>query len=331
LLYDRQPEEAVRLWQKTVEIDPKMAIAYRNLAVAYARQDGGVPKAIEALEKAVALNGGDAIYLFELDRLYEFAQAPLEKRTALFASRLATAAKRDDAMSRVVTLENLNGQYDEAIAILEKRHFHLWEGGARFNVQDAWTDAHLLRGHRKMKAKDYAGALKDYQAAIQYPENIEVTRGYRGSRAPEVFYFAGLALETLGRGEEAKKAWRDSASELLGTEDNPRATVDSGAVLLYYQALSLTKLGETARAKALFQSLLDAAKRSLDRAEGQEFFAKFGERQSPRVRAANAHYVAGLGHLGLGQTDAAKMELSRAVEMNPYLLDARARLMEMRQ
>lgn len=326
LLFDRQPEEAVRLWEKTVELDPSMAIAWRNLSVAYARQDNGVPKAVAALEKAVALNGADALYLFELDRLYEFSQAPIEKRLALFQTRMATAEKRDDAMSRVVTLLNLSGRYDDSIAIMEKRHFHLWEGGARFNVQDAWTDAHLLRGHRKLAAKDHAGALKDYLASIEYPENLEVTRAYRGSRAPEAFYFAGLALGSLGRTDDARKAWRDSAAELIGTEDNPHPAVESGAVLLYYQALSLAKLGESARAQTLFRSLIESAKAALQRAEGREFFAKFGERQSPRVRAANAHYVAALGHSGLGQSDVAKAEFAKAVDLNPYLLAARARL-----
>jgi tetratricopeptide (TPR) repeat protein len=326
LLYDRQPEEAVSLWQRTIRLDPKLANAQRNLAVAYSRQDGGVAKAIDALEKAVALNSSDALYLFELDRLYEFAQVPLRKRTALFATRMATAEKRDDTMSRVVTLQILSGKYDEAIAILQKRHFHLWEGGARFNVQDAWTDAHMLRGRKKMASKDYAGALLDYLAAIKYPENIEVTRAYRGSRAPEVFYYAGLAYDALGNKNEARKAWRESAAELIGTEDNPRPTVDSGAVLVYYQGLSLSKLGETARAKTLFQSLRDAANRAMGNTEGQEFFAKFGERQSPRVRTAMAHYIAGLSDLGLGNAAAAKAAFQKAVEMNPYLLDAQARL-----
>ncbi len=330
LLYDRQPDEAVRLWTKTTELDPTMAIAYRNLAVAYAQQNDGAPEAIAALEKAVSLNSGDALHLFELDRLYEFTQTPVERRLALFDKYRATAEKRDDATSRIVSLEILGGRYDSAIAIMSKRHFHLWEGGARFNVQDAWTDAHMLRGHRKFAAKDYAAALADYQAAIHYPENLEVTRAYRGSRAPEVFYYTGVTHAAMGNQDDAKKAWRESAAELIGTEDNPRATVDSGAVLVYYQALSLNKLGETARAKSLFASLATAAARAKSRPAGQEFFAKFGERQSPRARLAMAHYVGGLAAQGTGDNVKAKAEFQKAVELNAYLLDARTRLADMK-
>ena len=331
LLFDRQPGEAVRLWTKTTELDPTMAIAYRNLAVAYGRQDDGAPKAIAALEKAISLNSGDALHLFELDRLYEFTQAPVEKRLALFDNHRAAAEKRDDAMSRIVSLEILAGRYDSAISIMTKRHFHLWEGGARFNVQDAWTDAHLLRGHGKFVAKNYAGALADYQAAILYPENLEVTRAYRGSRAPEVFYYTGVTNAAMGRGDEAKKAWRESAAELTGSEDVPRATVDSGAVLVYYQALSLNKLGETARAKALFAALAAAAAKAETRPASQEFFAKFGERQSPRASLAMAHYVGGLAAQGSGDNVKARAEFQKAVALNAYLLDARTRLANMKQ
>ncbi len=325
LLYDRQPTETVKLWQKSVQLNPEMSVAWRNLAVAYSREDNQIPQAITALEKAVATNSSDALYLFELDRLYEFAQAPLAKRVALFEKYRATAEKRDDAMSRVVTLANLSGKYDDSIAVLSKRHLHLWEGGARFNVQDAWTDAHLLRGQKKMAAKDYSGALADYLAAVQYPENIEVTRGYRGGRAPEANYFAGLAYEALGNKEAAKKAWQESAAALLGSEENPRPGVESGAVLLYYQAKSLAKLGQPARAQGLFKSLLDTANRALQQTPQNEFFAKFGESRSPRSRAAMAHYVAGLAHLGLSDAAAARSEFSKAQELNPYLLPPEAR------
>ena len=330
LLYDRQPEEAARLWEKTVSLDPGFAIAYRNLAVAYSRRQDGVPKAIAALEKAISLKSDDALYLFELDRLYEFSRVPVEKRLSLFEKYRQTAEKRDDAMSRLVDLLVLAGRHDEAVAIMEKRRFHLWEGGARFNLRDAWTDAHLLRGHRKMAAKDYAGAEKDYLAAVEYPENLEVTRGYRGSRLPEAYYYAGLAREAMGRKEEAERAWRESAGAMLGTDEEPHPGVDTGAVLLYYQARSLEKLGQQARARQLYQAMLEAAERALAGQRGGEFFAKFGEGRPPWMREAMAHLVAGLAHLGLGDKAEARSALARALEANPYLLEARLRLDELR-
>ena len=328
LLFDRQPDEAVKLWQKALAADPKLAIAHRNLAVAYSRQADGAAKAVAELEKAIALNPNDAMYLFELDRQYELMQAPMEKRLQVLESHRKTAEKRDDAMSRLVALEIMTGKVEDAIGVMQQRHFHLWEGGARFNLMDAWTDAHIARGKGKLAAKDFKGALADFERSIDYPENLEVTRSYRGGRAPESYYWMAVAQQGLGNAEAAKKAWRESAAQLIGNEEQPRASVDSGALLLYYQALSLAKLGEGARARSLFQALLDAANKALQGGSGTEFFAKFGEQRSPKARAAQVHYVAGLGHLGLGENAKARAEFAKAVELNPYLVEAKARMEE---
>lgn len=329
LLFDRQRPEAMRLFAKAAELDPKLALAHRNLAVGYSL-DNKVPEAIASLERAIELNPRDALYLFEIDRLYEWNQEPVEKRLALFTRLSESAQKRDDTTARHVGLLVQSGKLDDAIARLEKRHFHLWEGGVRFNAHDSWTDAHMLRGRQRMAKKDFNGALSDFRRAIEYPANLEATRSYRGSRAPEVFYFVGLAEQALGRAAQAQEAWREAASELIGSEDNPHPTVGSGAVLLYYQGLSLQKLGRDAQAKRVFDALVKAGNDALKPAEGSDFFAKFGDRQSPQMRQAEAHYVRGLGHLGLGDKSAALADFERAMKLNRYLTGAREAMAELR-
>jgi len=327
-LYDRQPAEAMKLWQESLKRDPSMALAWRNLAVGWSTDEKTVPQATAALEKAVSLEPTDALWYYELDKLYEWAQAPVEKRLAIIDKNKESVRKRDDAAAREVQLRLLAGQDDIAIEIMKKRHFHIWEGGARFSVTDAWTDANLHQGHKKMAAKDYAGALASYKAAIEYPENLETTRSYRGSRAPEVHYWEGKALAALGRKDDAAKAFRESAAALIGTEDNPRATVDSGAVLLYYRGMSLVELGEKARAKQVFEALVKAGQDAMTRTPRRDFFAKFGEAQSRQLRQAMGLYVTGLGQLGLGRTAAAKTSFTKAVELNRYLVEAKALLAE---
>jgi tetratricopeptide (TPR) repeat protein len=303
-----------------------MAMAWRNLSVGWSTDEKTVPQATAALEKAVALEPTDALWYYELDKLYEWAQAPVEKRLAIIDKNKEQVRKRDDAAAREVQLRLLAGQDDIAIEIMKKRHFHIWEGGARFSVTDAWTDANLHQGHRKMAVKDYAGALASYKAAIEYPENLETTRSYRGSRAPEVHYWEGKALAGLGRKDDAAKAYREAAAALIGTEDNPRATVDSGAVLLYYRGMSLVELGEKARAKQVFEALVKAGQDATVRTPRRDFFAKFGEAQSRQLRQAMGLYVTGLGQLGLGQTAAAKASFTKALELNRYLVEAKALL-----
>jgi tetratricopeptide (TPR) repeat protein len=325
-LYDRQPTEAARLWREALVRDPALAGAHRNLAVALSMDEKTVPQATAELEKALALDPTDALWYYELDRLYEWAQAPIEKRLAIIDKNKEHVRKRDDAAAREVQLRLLAGQDDVAIEIMKNRHFHIWEGGARFSVTDAWTGANIHQGHKKMAAKDYAGALAWYKAAIEYPENLETTRSYRGSRAPEAYYWEGKALAALGRKSEAEKAFRESAAALTGTEDNPSATVDSGAVPLYYRGKSLVELGEKARARQVFEALVKAGQDAVTRTPRRDFFAKFGETQSRQLRQAMGFYVTGLGQLGLGKTADARAAFAKAVHLNRYLTEAKVLL-----
>lgn len=322
-LFDRQREEAMKLFERAAGLDPSLAIVHRNLAVGHALENR-VPEAIAALEKAIRLNSGDALYFFEIDLLKEWAQRPVEERLGLFRKHPETVAKRDDAMARYAGLLVQAGQLDEAIGLMEKRHFHLWEGGVRFNAHDSWTDAHVERGRQRLAARDYKGALADFERAIDYPANLEATRAYRGSRAPETLYYAGLAYEALRQPENARRAWRESAAELLGTEDNPRPGVGSGAVLLYFQGRSLEKLNNPERARKIFQALVEAGDEALKRGSGEDFFAKFGDRQSPQMRRAEAYHVRGLGRLGLSDSDGAQRDFDEAVKLNVYLRRAAA-------
>jgi Tfp pilus assembly protein PilF len=61
-------------------------------------------------------------------------------------------------------------------------------------------------------------------------------------------------------------------------------------------------------------------------AAGADFFAKFGDRQSPQMRRAQAHFVRGLGRLGAGDKAGAKRDFDEAVKLNIYMQRAVAEL-----
>ncbi len=224
LLFDWQPEEAIKMWEKSVALDDAFPIAHRNLAIAYSRQENGLDKAIAQLEKAISLSDDYPMHFFELDQLYETAGTAPEKRLAMMENHHAAVLKRDDALSREIGLKVFMGKYDEAIELMTGRQFNVWEGGARFGVYDSWTDAHLLRGHKNFADKKYAEALADYKAAIEFPANLQVARTRRGGRAAEVTYWIALAYEALGEQEKAKASFQESAAELPRDRPGRRAS-----------------------------------------------------------------------------------------------------------
>ncbi len=210
------------------------------------------------------------------------------------------------------------GRYDEAIEFLTNHHFHTWEGGGE--VHDVYVDAYLLRGLKRAKSKRHQQSLEDYLAAGKYPVNLEVGRPKNDSHAPQVNYLVATAYEALGNVEKAKEFYEKSA----------RQTTSQWPQTRYYQALALNKLGQKQRAKKIFDQLITTGSEKLTEDVAMDFFAKFGREQTKEARLADAHYIIGLGYLGIGQTKNAKAEFAQALELNVNHLWAQVLLYELK-
>jgi tetratricopeptide (TPR) repeat protein len=330
LLFDWQPEEAVKLWEVSASLDPSFPIVHRNLGIAYSHQQKGnaLDKAIASLEKAVSLERKYPLHFYELDQLYEAAGTPPEKRLALLEKHHSIVAERDDALSREVALKVILGKLDEAIQLMTGREYEVWEGGA-LNVADYWTDAHILRAHQHREAGRYSEALAGYQAALTIPSNLPTERRGTGWRDAEVSYWVGATYRAQGDREKARQSWQASASaervrRRWGVSSD---TLSEDSIQAYYRGLSLQQLGDSEKAKAIFEKLIAEAKQAMEQSSAKiDYFASFGEQQSQRGRLALAHYVAGLGNLGLGDKVKAKEEMTKALEFSPDHLGARSTL-----
>jgi tetratricopeptide (TPR) repeat protein len=313
VLYDWQPEEAVRMWQASAAIDPSFAIVHRNLAMAYMHRKSGadLDKAIAELEKAVACQRQYPLHFTELDDLYEQAGASLAKRDGLFEKNAAVVSERDDAENRAIAVKVALGQYDEAIRMMTGRRFAVAEG-ANLNVDEHWTEAHILRGERMIEAKQYSQALGDFQAALAIPDNLPLgIAGGAGLHNAEAAYWSGVAYAGLGQHTQATEQWERAAAATPVRRRHALAGDLTRKAETYFEGLALQKLGKAEEARAIFQGLVAA---------GQQAAA------SPRARRALAHYITGLGYLGLNQQTAAQAELNEAVRTDPGLAQARVAL-----
>lgn len=318
LLYFSRYDEAIKEWEVARELDDTFAIVHRNLGLAYARIKNDISKAITSLEKAVACNPNDPRLYYELDQLYEISGVSPEKRLALLEKNHETVVKRDDALSREIILYVQVGQYDKAINLLRTHHFHVWEGGGE--IHDIYVDAHLLRGLEKFKAKDYTGALKDFEAALEYPENLEVGRPYRGLRLrdPQVYYYMGIAYEALGNKEKAEECYENAVSAKVELSE-----------LTYYQGLSLLRLGQKEDADRIFDNLINFAEERIKTGVTMDFFEKFGEKEFMQAQMARNHYLLGLGYLGKDKLNEAENEFRTTLRLNPYHVWAKAFLSDL--
>jgi tetratricopeptide (TPR) repeat protein len=325
LLFDWQPDEAVRLWERSASLDPLFPIVHRNLAIAYSHQAEGnqLDHAIASLETAIALPNPHALHFKELDELYEAAGVAPEQRLALLERHFSVIVQRDDALARAIALKVFTGQADQAIRLMTGRRFDVWEG-ASLSVAEHWTDAHLVRGHQHRADGRPSQALADYQAAMRIPDNLPSEHRGANHRLAEVTYWIGVARVALGQATDAMAAWQNAAG--TGLTDIQRTgglRLSDRSAELYYQARALEKIGHPDRANEIYRHLIAMAQGALEQDVARiDFFASFGIQQSQRSRLASAHYLAGLGYLGLGQAAEARQQFEQTLEINPGHLGA---------
>jgi tetratricopeptide (TPR) repeat protein len=83
----------------------------------------------------------------------------------------------------------------------------------------------------------------------------------------------------------------------------------------YYKALCLEKLGRETEATEIYDGLIALGKSRLQTSEA-DFFAKFGERETPDDKLSNAYYLIGLGYMGKEMNKDATRMFSEAVSLN---------------
>jgi len=315
LLYDLQPQEAIRLWEKSRDIDGSFAVVHRNLGWAYYRTEKNTPKAIVSYEKAVACNAEDARLYVELDQLYEAGNISPSKRLALLEKNHETVVNRNDSFLREIMVMVLAGRYDEALDFLANNRFHVREGGGE--IRDVYVDAHLLRGLQRVKNGKADQALEDFRAALEYPENLSVGKPKYDSRGSQMAYYIGEAHAALGDAARATEFYKQAADR-KGTSGRSEAR--------YYQGLALARLGQKEAAEEIFDDIIKDSQQRLSERADTDVFAKFGEGQTAEARNASTHYMLGLGYLGKGRGEAARAEFEEAVKLNVSHVWARAHL-----
>ena len=311
LLYDKkQYSEAAAHWEQAVTQKPDLAMAWRNLAIAYYNKEGNLEKAADAMERAFALDGKTPRFLLELDQLAARGNVPAEKRLERLESRLDLVEQRDDLTLRRITLLNRTGQYAKALELLLGRKFHPWEGGeGKVSAQYRRALCHLAL--EALKTDQPEAAVSLLERAMTYPENLGE------GKLPNVpdnqeHYLLGLAYRRMGREELAREQF------LLGTAGAREPEIvryynDQPSDYLYYQGLSHRALGQEKEARGCFHRLQAFGERHLFDQVEVDFFAvslpeieMFQEDLGLR-NTRYCTYLRGLGALGLGAPEAASL------------------------
>ena len=306
LLFDLQPGQALRAWERSVALDDSFWLTHRNLGMAYDRVEHNPALAVDHYLKAIRLKPDDQRLLYELDLIYAAAREDPETRLNMLRQHHNVIADNNvsDALAREVMLLVQLGTYEEALKVLEANKFKQWEGVSK--AYNSYVDAHLFMGWRLLQEGNHGEALKHMQAAGEFPPNMMVAKPYRGGRSAEVLYFTGTVYEAMGSKKKARECYQACVSE------RQNLTLDENH---YYRAMGLGKLGKHEEAMEIFNGLVSLGEQRLE-STAADFFAKFGERETADDKLSNACYLIGLGCMGKQDHEKAAEMFAEAVRLN---------------
>jgi tetratricopeptide (TPR) repeat protein len=210
---DRQ-NEAVRQWSKAVDLDSSLSTAFRNLGLYAWSAEEDLSKAEGFYRKSIVARPDDqTLYRDLADILLADKKRP--DAIKVLESMPYEKIRRADIIIMLAQMYVDEQQYTDAIDLLESTpYFVNWEGQAI--TWDLFHKAHVERGRQRYEKEDFAGALKDFEVSLTYPENIGVGRSNKPQEATAQ-YWRGKALQALGRIEEARSAWKEGAAGKKGS------------------------------------------------------------------------------------------------------------------
>ena len=315
----RQYEEAVKCWETSVQHDDSFPTVWRNLALAYYNKLGQTERALQAMEKAFALDQEDARVFMELDQLYKKLGVSHTQRLEKLKRHMSLTEKRDDVYLEYITLNNMLGNHLEAQQDLAQRKFHPWEGGEG-KVPGQYLLAQTELAKSAIKAGKYQEAIDLLAATTEYPHNLGEGK-LPGAQENDIDYYRGIAYQALGNQEKSEFYFR-KASEGLSELAPAIYYNDQQPDKIFYQGLAWEALGNPENARKHFNKLISYGEKHLFDQVKIDYFAVslpdllIWEDDLQKRNTIHCYYLMALGYLGLKKYDEAKTYFDKVLKMD---------------
>jgi len=319
LLYDRRRhEEAIALWERSVRLNARFATAWRNLGLGYFNIRKEPSRARSAYEHAFCCDPNDARLLYERDQLWKRLGVKPSRRLRELEKHSTLVQQRDDLSVELCALYNQTGQHVKAMQLVSSRIFQPWEGGEGRPLGQH-VRSQLALGRAALAHGDFQNARAHFEHALTSPRNLGEAKHLLANQS-DIFYWLGCALSELGENKLARRNWRAAATS---KGDFQEMSVRAFSEMTFYSALSWRRLGNEARARALFSELLGYAL-ALERAPAKiDFFATslptmlLFEDDLKLRQQTTALFLQAQARLGLGEHASARALLQQVLERDP--------------
>lgn len=318
LFYDKkQYDKAMILWEQAGEGLKDFPTVFRNLSIAYYNKKQEKQQALEFINRAFQLDKSDSRVLLEKTQLEKLLNYPIQKRLEELEENIAVTTKRDDLLIEYLTLLNLANQPEKVMTYLNERIFHPWEGGEG-KVSAQYVTALIKLGKKAQESKQ---AQEFFQKALTYPRNLGEGK-LPSNHSNAVEFYLGEIFRKSGDLSEARKHFLEATKGITSPESVLYYNDEPGDIL-FYQGLSLEKLGEKEKAKRKFNTLVDYGKKHLNDEITYDFFAVSAPAHSVYendIQLDNyiyCKYLTGLGYLGNEEYSKALDYFIDVLKLNP--------------
>lgn len=181
-------------------------------------------------------------------------QHPFAERLKNFENHQEVIKERDDLLLEYITLLNLTGQYQQAKDLLDNHRFHPWEGGEGKVPAQYQLSRIGLAVTCPLTDDERKNLLEE---CLVYPHNLGEGKLYN-AQDNDIYYLLGVY-------EKGIVGPTTPAAALYYNDAKPDK--------IFYAGMCYLKLGQTAKAKSLFNKLISFGKQHIFDDVKMDYFA----------------------------------------------------------
>ncbi len=208
------------------------------------------------LEAALRLRPEHIRTFTDLSYLYS-REGRFDQQAALLREALRHSPADDNIIEGLITAHLVRGDYRAADSLFSAHAFA--QRHRSYRLRDKYRSMRYGLAAEAFRGGDYRSALSQLEQALNPPSSLGAD-DFQFQSAPRLHYYLGLTRERLGAREAARQEFAKSAVgwELLSGDR------DSFNSENFFMALALEKLGKTAEAARLLESMRGYAEGQLE-------------------------------------------------------------------
>ena len=209
-------DEAVEHWKEAARLKPSLGMAFRNLGVHQSTTEKDLAAAEDSYRKALSACPADQTLYRDLAEILIAADKRPEA-IKLLETMPTEGPRRAEIIIILAQAYFDENRFDKTLDLLESTpYFVNWEG--QDITWSLFSRARVARGRKLLESGNLEAALKDFETALTYPDNLGVGRPHEPQEAMAQ-YWRGKALAAQGRTKDAKAAWTAGAAGTSGEEE----------------------------------------------------------------------------------------------------------------